>query len=105
MSDNDLVLRIPHSLGVAEAKRRLADGVVGAKTQFGNYLKASDVEWEGDRMTFRLAAMAQTVRGTVDVASDHVELRAQLPLVIRMLAKRFVPIVQESGKKLLAGKR
>jgi len=105
MNDNELVLRIPHSLGAVEAKKRIASGAAAAKTQFGNYLKTSEVDWVGNRMTFRVAAMAQTVRGSVDVESDHVELRAQLPLVLRMLAKRFVPIVQNSGQKLLAGKR
>jgi hypothetical protein len=102
MSDNDLVLRIPHSLGAAEAKKRIASGVAAAKADYGNYLSASEIEWDANRMTFRVAALAQTVRGSVDVENDYVELRAQLPMVIRLLAKRFVPIVQDTGQKLLS---
>jgi hypothetical protein len=101
MSNNELVLRIPHTLGAAEAKTRIARGVASAKEDYGNYLKTSELAWEGNRLTFCLTALAQTVRGTVDVESDYVELKAQLPAVIRFLAKRFLPIVQDTGQKLL----
>jgi hypothetical protein len=105
MSDNDLVLRIPHSLGAAEARRRIASGVSDATSRYGNYLKASEVDWDENRMTFCLTAMAQTVRGSINVEDEYVELRAQLPMVIRMLAKRFVPVIQETSQKLLTGRR
>ena len=101
MSDNDLVLRVPHSLGAVEAKRRIASGVAAVKTQYGSYFRTSEAEWDGNRLTFCLTALAQTVRGTVDVEDDHVELRAQLPTVIRLLAKRFVPAVRDAGQKQL----
>jgi hypothetical protein len=101
MSDNDLVLRVPHSLGAVEAKRRIASGVATVKTQYGSYFRTSQAEWDGNRLTFCLTALVQTVRGTVDVEDDYVELRAQLPTVIRLFAKRFVPSVQDAGQKLL----
>ena len=71
------------------------------KTQYGGYFRTSEAEWDGNRLAFCLTALAQTVRGTVDVEDDHVELRAQLPSVIRLLAKRFVPAVRDAGQKLL----
>ena len=101
MSDNDLVLRVPPSLGAVEAKRRIASGVAAVKTQYGSYFRTSEAEWDGNRLTICLTALAQPVRGTVDVEDDHVELRAQLPTVIRLLAKRFVPAVRDAGQKLL----
>ena len=102
MGDKDLVLRIPHSLGSAEAKRRIASGVASANSQYASYLSVSEIAWDENRMNFRLAALAQTVQGSVDVGEDFVELRAELPVFIRLLAKRFVPIVQSTGQKLLA---
>jgi hypothetical protein len=98
---NELVLRIPHSLGAADAQKRIASGIASAKAQYGGFVKTADTEWDGNRMTFCLTALAQTVRGSIDVENNYVELRAQLPMVIRMLAKRFVPIVQDTGQKLL----
>ena len=101
MSDNDLVLRIPHALGAAEAQRRIAGGVASAKAQYGAYLKDAQTDWEGNRMNFQLTALAQSVRGNIEVNEDHVELRAQLPMMIRVLAKRFFPFVENAGRKLL----
>jgi hypothetical protein len=101
MMENDLVLRIPHALGAAEAKRRIAGGVDTARAQYASMLKGSEADWSGNRMTFRITALAQTVRGSVDVEDNFVELRAQLPLIIRLLAKRFAPVVETTGRKLL----
>ena len=75
--------------------------MAAVKTQYGSYFRTSEAEWDGNRLTFCLTALAQTVHGTVDVEDDHVELRAQLPAVIRLLAKRFVPAVRGAGQKLL----
>ena len=101
MTDNDLFLRIPHALGETEAKRRIASGVDAAKLQYGKYISVSDLAWDANRLDFRVSALAQTVTGSVDVYGDYVELRAQLPLVIRLLAKRFMPVVQNTGQKML----
>ena len=101
MSDKELVLRLPHSLGAVEAKKRIANGVAAAKARYGNYFGASEIEWDENRLRFRLTALGQTIQGSVDVGNDYVELRAQLPLVIRLLAKQFVPIVQGTSRKLL----
>jgi hypothetical protein len=101
MADNDLVLRIPHSLGAAEAKKRIAQGVAKVNGQYVQILHASELAWDANRLNFSLIALAQTVQGTVDIADDHVELRVQLPFAIRLLAKRFLPIVKQTAQKLL----
>src|SRR5580704_4426328 len=101
MSNKELVLRFPHSLGVVEAKKRIANGVAAAKARYENYFGASEIEWDENRLRFRLTALGQTIQGSVDVGNDYVELRAKLPSVIRLLAKQFVPIVRDTGRKLL----
>ena len=78
MATNDLVLRVPHSLGAAEAQRRIASGVAGATADYGRYLHASKLDWQANRLDFSLVALAQTVHGSVEVEDDYVELRAQL---------------------------
>ncbi len=101
MTNNDLILRIPHALGAEEAKRRIASGIDAAKSQYGRYVTVSELAWDASRLHFQLSALGQSVAGSVDVEPDYVELRAQLPLVIRLLAKRFLPVVQDTGQKLL----
>lgn len=101
MSENDLVVRFPHSLGAAEAKRRIAAGVATAQTQYGQFLKVAAAEWVANRLDFRASALAQSVTGSIDVGDDYVELRAELPLLIRTLAKKFLPALRDTGTKLL----
>ncbi|HXT06274.1 MAG TPA: polyhydroxyalkanoic acid system family protein [Roseiarcus sp.] len=101
MANDDLVLLIPHTLGAIEAKRRVAAGIATAESRYGRYLHATDLNWDANRLQFRVHALAQTVQGSVDVQDEFVELRAQLPLVIRMLAKKFLPVVKDTGQKLL----
>jgi hypothetical protein len=101
MSDDDLTLRIPHSLGVDEAKRRIDSSGASMQAQYGKYLKDAEFEWVENRMTFRVSALTQTVLGSVDVADNYVELRARLPPLIRGLTRRFLPALRETGAKLL----
>jgi hypothetical protein len=101
MSDDDLTLRIPHTLGVDEAKRRIAGSGASMQAQYGKYLKDVEFEWVEDRMNFRVSALTQTVLGSVDVADNYVELRARLPLLVRALTRRFLPVLRETGANLL----
>jgi hypothetical protein len=101
MSENEIVVRIPHSLSAAEAQRRIAEGIGAARAQYGQVLKVSKLEWQANQLHFSLSALAQTVQGRVDVEDNFVELRAQLPMLIRMLAKRFLPVIENTGQKLL----
>jgi hypothetical protein len=101
MPDNDLVLRIPHILGAAEARRRIDSAAAEVKARYWQYLDASDFEWDVNRLSFRVKALAQTIQGTIDVEETFVELQAQLPFVIRALLKRFMPIVRDTGQRLL----
>jgi hypothetical protein len=104
MNDNELVLRIPHKLGAAEARKRIESGLASAKSQFASYFKIAELTWIDNRLVFDLTALAQRIRGAIAVEDDFVELRAQLPTLIRLLAKRFVPIVETTGQKLLTQK-
>jgi hypothetical protein len=101
MADSDLVLRIPHTLSGAEARRRIDSAAAEVKARYWQYLDASDFEWDVNRLSFQVTALAQTIKGAIDVEEEFVELRAQLPFVIQALAKRFMPIVRDTGLKLL----
>ncbi len=104
MNDKELVLRIPHGLGAAEAKKRIESGVSATRTQYGGFIEITELAWVENRLVFDLTALAQRITGAVEVENDYVELRAQLPTLIRLLAKRFVPVVETTGQKLLTRK-
>jgi hypothetical protein len=61
-----LVVSIPHSLGRAEAMRRLKTGLSRAATSVP-MLSVDEERWEDNRMVFRVRAMGQAAAGHVDV--------------------------------------
>ncbi|NUZ07955.1 polyhydroxyalkanoic acid system family protein [Piscinibacter koreensis] len=91
---------IPHQLGRAEARRRIERGfarIVDVVPGSGT----CDERWDGDRLTFRVAAMGQTVSGVVDVRETVVLMEVQLPGVLGMVAGRLKDHVEKAGQRLL----
>jgi hypothetical protein len=50
-----------------------------------HYLDASDFEWDANRLSFRVTALALTIQGTIDVDEKFCELRAQRDTGQRLL--------------------
>ncbi len=100
MSD-DIVVRLPHSLGADGVKRRLQGALQEIQTSYGKILTLSQVEWAEHRVTFVASALGQTLRGAIDIAETYVELRVSLPFLLRAFAKRIASAVQDNGAKLL----
>ena len=101
MADNDLVVRISHSLGAAEARRRIAGSVDALQREYATFLRTVETKWDANRLSFRVSALAQNVEGDIRVQETYVELTARLPTLIRLLAKRFVPVIRNTAQKLL----
>ncbi|MBP2228294.1 polyhydroxyalkanoic acid system family protein [Azospirillum agricola] len=99
-----LTLSIPHSLGRAEAKRRLADGLGDARARLGAVATSIDDHWEGDRLAFRVVALAQTVTGRIDVADDRVDVEVELPWALGMLADKLKTKLTRQGTLMLEKK-
>ena len=66
-----LVISIPHSLGKEVAIRRLKSGLASAQSQFRQLFTVQEEIWSGDRLQFRVAALAQTASGLIDVADGR----------------------------------
>ena len=95
-----LIVSIPHSLGKAEALRRLKSGMARATANIP-LLKFDNQTWTGDRMAFRARALGQVASGTVDVGEDSVRLEVQLPWVLAMLANKAKALVEKQGQRML----
>ncbi len=96
-----ITIAIPHQLGVAAARQRIEDGLERAGQQFGDAAKALTKTWEGDRMSFSVAAMGQTITGHLDVEAAAVQVTVNLPNVLALIADRVKGRVQTEGQKLL----
>jgi Putative polyhydroxyalkanoic acid system protein (PHA_gran_rgn) len=99
-----LVVMIPHRLGQAEAITRLKSGLNAAQAKFGQFLSMQEQTWTGNRLRFRLSALAQSVGGTIDVFDDHVRLELVLPWLLATIAETIKPLIRNEGMLLLGKK-
>jgi hypothetical protein len=99
-----LIVSIPHSLGKAEATRRLQTGMGKMKQQLAGPIASFDEEWQEDRMTFKVGAMGQSISGHLDVQEDAVRVEVQLPWILSMIAEKARGYIQKQGTLLLEKK-
>jgi hypothetical protein len=61
----------------------------------------SSERWDGDRLTFGVAAMGQTVTGVINVLDAEVTMEIELPGVLGMIAGGLKDRLQKVGQLLL----
>ncbi len=99
-----LVVSIPHHLGQAEALRRLKDGIEHLKTTYAGKVDVLEDRWEDNVLTYRVAALAQSASGTLDVEADQVTVTVQLPWLLAVIAEKAKTLIQKEGTLLLEKK-
>ena len=95
-----ITVDVPHKLGLAEAKRRVASGfgrltipVPGATVKPGR--------WDGDTFHFSVGALGQTVAAELLVLDDKVRATVDLPPVLALFAAPLRAALAREGTKLL----
>ncbi|MGB6537724.1 MAG: polyhydroxyalkanoic acid system family protein [Xanthobacteraceae bacterium] len=99
-----LIVSIPHHLGKEEAVRRLKSGLGTVRTSYGHLLTVQEETWSGDRLLFRVSALAQAVSGTIDVFDDRVNLEVVLPWLLAAIAERIQPLIRHEATLMLEKK-
>ena len=99
-----LTVRIPHQLGRAEARRRIETGFAKMIDVLPGGAGRCSERWDGDRLVFSVAAMAQTVAGVIDVVDTTVTMEIELPGVLGLIASGLKDRLQKAGQLLLTKK-
>jgi hypothetical protein len=99
-----LVVSIPHSLGKAEATRRITEGVTWARSKYGALASISTTEWTNSQMAFRVGVLGQSAEGTISVTETEATVSVQLPWLLARFADKAQALVQQQGQLLLAKK-
>ena len=99
-----LSINIPHQLGRAEARRRLENGFANLVSQLPGGAPTVQQRWEGDRMSFSVGALGQSVTGVIEVFESSVKMDIQLPALLGMLAGGLKGRLQKAGQLLLTKK-
>lgn len=95
-----ITIDIPHTLGLAAARRKLADGV-GQIAGFvpGGSLKSH--RWEGDTLFFELEALGQRVATKLEVFDTRIHAVVDLPPAAALFANTIRARLGRIGTKLL----
>jgi Putative polyhydroxyalkanoic acid system protein (PHA_gran_rgn) len=99
-----LTVSIPHQLGRAEARRRIETGFAKMIHSLPGGIGRGSERWDGDRLVFSVAALAQTVDGVLDVGDTAVTMEIRLPGVLGLLAGGLKDRLQKAGQLLLTKK-
>ena len=100
-----ITVSIPHQLGRTEARRRIETGFAQITHLLPGAAGARCNErWDGDRLSFGVTAMGQTISGVVDVLDAAVTIEIELPGVLGMIASGLKDRLQKAGQLLLAKK-
>lgn len=101
----NLTITIPHQLGRDEARRRIDEQASRLQSQHGGMLQRVEQRWEGDTMHFLVAAVGQSVSGTLRVAEQNVHLEVALPWMLAMLAGAVKARIERGGRELLGHRK
>ena len=100
-----LIVSIPHSLGAAEARRRIETGFADLTAKLPGGGGDIQQSWDGDRMTFAALIAGQDIRGSLDVLVDTIRIEVLLPGLLGMLAGKIGGKLKQEGQILLEDKR
>lgn len=99
-----MTVDLPHRLGAAEAKRRIAYGADGLAAQFpaGAQVRSA---WTGDRLGLHVAVMGQEVDAGVEVHDTFVRVDMLLPPALGFFRPLIEAGVKRGGAAMLEDKR
>ena len=100
---NKIAVDLPHNLGAAEARRRIAANI----DQLGKYLPGQAgvrSHWQGDRLDLKVGTMGQEIDAHIEVAETLVHVEVDLPPMLAFFAKPIEALLAREGAVLLEDK-
>ncbi len=89
-------VRVPHSLGRDEVKRRLEAAVGRARDEFGEKIGDLDASWDGDeRLRLLLSVMGMQIDSEVEIQASELLVRVQIPGMAGLFAGRIKQGIEE----------
>jgi hypothetical protein len=100
---NPIVVELPHSLGAAEARRRIEAnmGRLGQQIPGGAQVES---HWTGDRLALRVQAMNQDIKCNIDVHETNVRLEVILPPALSFFGQAIAGLLRSKGAAILEDK-
>ena len=95
-------VKLPHSLGRDEVRRRLHERHDEIAHFFPPGMASIDTDWQGeDHMDMVITIVGQQLKGAIDIHDDHVVIAMQLPLALSFLRGTIERAMKKEGARLL----
>lgn len=99
-----LEVRVPHSLGKDEVRRRLDRAVVKARDEYADKVGAIEANWQGDDvLAVAVDVMGVQIDGELEVLVEELLVRLEVPAMASLFAGRIRDGIQERLGGLLGG--
>ena len=98
---NSIVITVPHRLGAAEAKKRIAEQMEILRRDYLDKIAHSEAVWNGDTADVRVVAFGQTVTGKVSVMSDALQIEVNLPWFLAALTRPVQNVLKSNAEESL----
>ncbi|MCC6775834.1 MAG: polyhydroxyalkanoic acid system family protein [Hyphomicrobiales bacterium] len=95
-------MSVPHSLGQAEALRRVQTIAGQLKTQHGDQISDLREQWQGNVGDFSFKAMGFNVAGRLTVSEHEVSMAGDLPLMAVPFKSQIERLIRDEAAKALA---
>jgi hypothetical protein len=91
---------LPHRLGAAEAKRRIAGNMDKLAAQLPPGAQVNPA-WEGDRLKLGVGALGQQIEAAIDVGESLVRVTVTLPPALAFFGQAIEAGVRKAGPAML----
>ncbi len=98
---NAIVITLPHRLGAAEAKKRVAERMEILRRDYIDKFAHTEAVWNGDAADVRVVAFGQTVTGKVTVMSDALQIEVNLPWFLAALTGPIQKVLKNNAEETL----
>jgi putative polyhydroxyalkanoate system protein len=102
----NLEVRVPHSLGKDEVRRRLEHAVVRARDEYADNVGAIEASWQGDDLlAVGVNVMGMQIDGEVEILVEELLVRLEVPMMAALFAGRIREGIEERLGGLLGAER
>lgn len=96
-----IVITLPHRLGAAEAKKRIAEQMEILRRGYLDKLAHTEASWNGDTADVRVVAFGQVITGQICVLSDSLRIEVWLPWFLAALTGRIQSVLKSHAEDTL----
>ena len=100
---NKIAVDLPHSLGAAEAQRRIAANIGKLESKIPGSANVRS-QWTGNSLGLKVGTMGQEIDARIDVGETAVHVEVDLPPMLAFFAKPIEALLAREGGVMLEDK-